>query len=364
MFWATKTESVVSKCYKENLDVYEKSEDNIKRSIATFYSSGVMGKRKYQSVRLALSMKSNNGKRTSMSPIPGCRVPKLLPYNKLVEEVNKIDIGKVYEIDGDFLNGLEVEATINGSYRDLKEYLPRLAKFYMRQDRNETLKWFSETEGTFLVALGGDGCPFGKLVSACSFLVSFLNVGRNVASSNDNSIVFGANCDETSPVVRKYVRFLLNQIVQLEETVFEFGHGLTITFKFKEFPNDMKMLAMLAGELPISAKYFSPFANVCKDDCTDLNGTFGVATTNKWQPWEYKERERVVELVSQFKQAISSKPISEKTKRSKVTDFIAKKKIRQEFMPLLGEAIERAHVEPLHLKNNAWQYFLKDFWKK
>jgi len=28
-------------------------------------------------------------------------------------------------------------------------------------------------------------------------------------------------------------------------------------------------------------------------------------------------------------------------------------------MPLLGTFIEKAHVEPLHLKNNAWQYFYK-----
>ena len=28
-------------------------------------------------------------------------------------------------------------------------------------------------------------------------------------------------------------------------------------------------------------------------------------------------------------------------------------------MPLLGSYIDKAHVEPLHLKNNAWQYFFK-----
>ena len=38
-----------------------------------------------------------------------------------------------------------------------------------------------------------------------------------------------------------------------------------------------------------------------------------------------------------------------------VTGFIAQKKSRQEFPPLLGPAIEKIKVEPLHLKNNAWQ---------
>ena len=40
------TEVVVSTAMKVNLKVFEKSNGNVKRTIATFYSSGVMGKRK------------------------------------------------------------------------------------------------------------------------------------------------------------------------------------------------------------------------------------------------------------------------------------------------------------------------------
>lgn len=59
------TKKVVSTAFKENVKSFESSPENAKRSIAVFYSSGVMGKRKYKSVRLALSMKKkgNNGKR-------------------------------------------------------------------------------------------------------------------------------------------------------------------------------------------------------------------------------------------------------------------------------------------------------------
>ena len=39
------------------------------------------------------------------------------------------------------------------------------------------------------------------------------------------------------------------------------------------------MLALLAGELPNSAKYFSTFANVNKDNCKELNGTLGQVIT-------------------------------------------------------------------------------------
>jgi len=56
------TNRVVSEEYKKSLLEFQKSDDNNKRSIATFYASGVMGKRKYKSVRLALSMKSNESK--------------------------------------------------------------------------------------------------------------------------------------------------------------------------------------------------------------------------------------------------------------------------------------------------------------
>jgi len=97
-----------------------------------------------------------------------------------------------------------------------------LAKFYLSENRKESLKGFAESTGTFQIALGGDGCPFGKNESTRSFLVSFLNVGRRVASSYDNFLIFGANCDESSPVTKKYVRSLLPQLAELERAEYEF----------------------------------------------------------------------------------------------------------------------------------------------
>lgn len=258
--------SVVSKYYSEKIKAFETSHENITRSIATYYSSGVLGKRKYQSVKLSLSMKSRNGKegcRTALCLFPGGNIPKILTYNKLAKELNKIDIGKVYKIDEEYLSTLEIDAPVNGAYRDIGEYLPRLAKLYLTTTRKDTLQWYGKTEGTFMFALGGDGCPFGKHESACSFLVSFLNVGRKVATHYDNFLVFGANCDETSPVVKKHIRLLLHQVVGLEKKTFQINEDWpAVTFKLEELPNDMKMLAMLSGELSISAKYFSPFANM------------------------------------------------------------------------------------------------------
>ena len=357
------TNAVVSKHYNKKVTEFENSSDNIKHIIATFYVSGVMGKRKYQSTRLALSMKSHEnkrGKRTSVSICNGCKLPKLLTYGKLVEHLKQIDVGTIHEIDQDFLEGLEIEKVVNGAYRDLRQYLPVLAEFYLSKKTEGSLKGFSESSGTFQVALGGDGCPFGKTESACSFLVSFMNDGRGVASSYNNFLIFGANCDESPPVVKKYVRSLLPQLSELERTEFEFK-GCKYRFKLEELPNDMKMLAMLGGELTIGAKYFSPFRNVSTADCTDLKGTFGTAPSDKWKPWAYQERIRVVNKVKAFKNKVAAETITEKTKRTKITDLIARERSRQKFLPLLGTFIDKAHVEPLHLKNNAWQYFFKAF---
>ena len=89
-------------------------------------------------------------------------------------------------------------------------------------------------------------CPFGNNESACSFLVSSFNVGRRMAS------ILGANCDESSPVTKKHVRSLLTQLAELERANYEF-ECIKYRFKLEELSNDMKMFAMLAGELTIRA---------------------------------------------------------------------------------------------------------------
>ena len=156
---------------------FENSPTNVKRSIATFYSSGIMGKRKYQAVQVALLMKKSEkerGRSSSISFMPKCAIPKLLTDNNLVREVSKIDIGNVYSVE-DYFQEATDDDTVCGCFRKLREFFPRLAQFYLKRDEKESLKWFDNTEGTFLVAVGGDGCPFGKNKSACTFLVSFLN---------------------------------------------------------------------------------------------------------------------------------------------------------------------------------------------
>ena len=131
------------------------------------------------------------------------------------------------------------------------------------------------------------------------------------------------------------------------------GRQVNVKFSFTELPNNMKMLAFLSGELSNSAKYFSSLANVSNDDANNILDTFGRSNVNTWKPWVYSERLTVVKEVEQMKAKLSKQHLSSSTKRSRLTTFIAKNKSRQEFEPCLGNIIDRAHVEPLHLKNKA-----------
>ena len=117
---------IIKQCKKNQLAEFECSKDNVSLSIATYYTSGVMGKRKYQAVRLTSSMKSSDAKRggkTAIKFMPNCPIPKPFTYNSLVNEIKKIDVEKVYSMEEEFSKDIDDE-NINGCSRDLREYLP------------------------------------------------------------------------------------------------------------------------------------------------------------------------------------------------------------------------------------------------
>ena len=102
---------------------------------------------------------------------------------------------------------------------------------------------FSETN-TFYVALGGDGAPFGKDDSACAWLVSILNIGQGVLSSNENLLLFGGNCSENCIPVRCFLQKLVD-IRKIESTTYQINKKdelINVKFVISELPNDMKDL--------------------------------------------------------------------------------------------------------------------------
>ena len=130
-----------------------------------------------------------------------------------------------------------------------------------------------------------------------------------------------------------YVKFLLHEITEIEKKVFNI-HGTNVRFTFSEFPNDLKMMAFLAGELSV--------VNIV--NCDETNGTFGSEPGCTWQPWSYNKRVQVSKKVKKLKEKVEKQKCSSKTKRGKITTFIADEKSRQEFEPLLGHFLDRAHI--------------------
>lgn len=317
---------------------------------------GVMGKNKYRKIyRDSAFRRNSKTKKTTRATNAGVPFARLVPYNKLISFVKSIPIGTLYDVSETLCDGMNDECKVRGCYRDLKETLIMLAKLYLAHSEYE-LNLFYEPN-TFVVTLGGDAAPFGKCDTACAWLVGFLNMGRGILSSNENFLLFGANCGETSLPVQRYVS---KQINEIEKQCFPLTHnGVSVNFRFHfgELPNDMEMLAFLAGELSNSSKFFSTFANVSSDNGDDVFGTFGPSNSNKWKPWKYSTREEVAKNVEIFKTTVSKQNIANATKRNKVTSHISKQHSRQEFVPRVGKLIDRANIEPLHLKNNACAYY-------
>ena len=129
---------------------------------------------------------------------------------------------------------------MNGCYKSLTQFLPFTAAFYLKVAQ-ENLLWLNNEFNTFHVALGGDGAPFGKDDTACSWLVSFLNRGKHILSNREIFLILGANCPESSPVVQRYVKFLFRELSEIEKKTFEVN-GTEVRFIFPNFQMTLKCL--------------------------------------------------------------------------------------------------------------------------
>ena len=311
---------IKSSVMKEWTNNTYKSEENMLRSLNTYYIHNVMGKRKYISMLKANKVSSHKK----------AYIPNYVPFQDLSKEINNVDIGQIKDINSLVPNSTE---NFQGCYREASEYVLRLTKFYLHVDRHrkDKLKIFPNlprkcTDSLlFPLAIGGDGAPgYGT-----SFLLSFLNCGERIASSSENFLLFGGNVDETSPVVKAYLSKLITDICYLESRVFIID-GVKVEFILSELPSDMKMLCFLAGELGNSATYFSSFGNATSTDRLNPKNTFGLTGNHHWKPWSYDKRLKDAEKVAEKKK---NEP---KITRNKLTTFIATTlKSRQEFEPLV-----------------------------
>ena len=194
------------------------------RSVNVLYRDGIASKAKYCQIWSSLIMhtKENDSHREHMEVMQNVHIPRLLTYQKLVREINKIDIGTLHDVRETLCDGLWEEEKVDGKYRDLLQYLLRLAKFYLfvNKQRTDKLEWFGEGEGSFKVAIGGDGAPFGKDDQALAWLVSFVNCGKRISSPEENHLLFGANCPEDCLVAKRYICMLSEQRREIEKNTY------------------------------------------------------------------------------------------------------------------------------------------------
>ena len=332
-------------CEKKFKTQYFKSRENQLRSLNVYYSNNVMGKRKYLSVRKA-----------NKTP----QIPNFIPYKELAQVIQSIDIGTVSNIKPTLTYDLPEDEIGDGIFRDLVPFAQRLAKFYLtvnktRVDKIKTFEQYTKkcpSSILFLMAIGGDEAP----VTGTSFLISFLNVGRRIASSYENFLLFGANVKESGMVVRRFVLKLVSEIKVLEQRVFQIDvneQSISVEFKLELLPNDMKMLAFLAGELSNSASYFTTFANVNQHDANDITKRFSLKNDQYWKPFSYDKRIQDAKLVKQKKLLLQKRNSTLITQRTNLTKYIASElKSRQEEVPLFEHYIDLSKCEPLHMKNN------------
>ena len=316
---------------------YESSDANIFRSLSVYYSHDVLGKEKYNKIRSANATKD---------------VPNFVPYSVLSKKIRSIDIGTVRDINPDFTDGLPDDEIGEGCYRPLREYALRLAQYYIcvNEHRVDKLKIFQnlvqkeDYSLVFAMCLGGDEAP----AAGTSYLVSFYNVGKRIRSSSENFLIFGANVKETSEVVKRYLKNLFEDVKYLEAGVFDVNVNnlyYKVEFSLEGLSNDLKNLVFLAGELPVSAYYFSTFALVNTDDVNNPTKEFG---HGDWKPPTYQTRLDVAKQVEDFKKGKGKRIPSRNAVLGKIRDLGS----RQEFVPLVLEKIGKAIVDDLHLKNN------------
>lgn len=359
-------ENVVPSLANVVVKEFEKSHDNISRSVMILYRGGLMSKAKYNSILSSLMYKTGvDSKKERCKLANGVLLPKLLPYKDLMKFIKSIDIGVLKPIPQaeQIVNQDDPNVTdqVSGCFLDLEARLLQLAELYLSMHKiTPILSWFGKAPGTFLVAIGADGAPFGKDNEATAWLVSFLNLGNRISSCDDNFLILGANCKEDHPAMIKYATQIRGEIALIESKQYQIqGHDIAIKFKFELIPSDMKWLATFSGELSNSATYPSSFANVKQDDLKNVKGTLGEESTCTWKPWSYDQRVKVAKLVDNYKQTtVVNRPL--KQQRNLVTKFIAGKHSRQEFEPLLGPVVDKAKCEPLHLGNNCWQQWNKE----
>ena len=214
-----------------------------------------MSKEKYKAIRFNLTMSTSKDRkqRAGFKFMSGVALPKLLPYDKLISFIKTIDFNEnIKEMTPEFYSDMSDSDVVNGAYRELNEFLLKLAKTYVEVDKalgsESFLNHFGMDKYHFRFAIGTDGAPFGKDDEATAWLVSCLNVGSHITSESENFLLAGANCSESHLCMERYAKKLVHDMDIIANKDYQIN-GLNVKFSFELLPSDMKWLASMGGRI-------------------------------------------------------------------------------------------------------------------
>ena len=113
------------------------------RSMHVLYESGLLGKRKYTSIRnssdISCEPAGKKRKNSKTEIMPGLTIPKLLPHKTLMASLHAIDIGEVLDLSS--LAAQQSLEPVHGVYRPLEPLLLRLADLYLQLHSSDPLEF-------------------------------------------------------------------------------------------------------------------------------------------------------------------------------------------------------------------------------
>ena len=114
---------------KKAVTKFEKSHENVCRSLSLLYGAGLLSKRKYAHIRSALGTTSTGTTtakgylQRSRMKIEGIPIPKIIPYKDVISKINEINIGELLSVRDRLCNDLPDESKVDGVYRNLEDLL-------------------------------------------------------------------------------------------------------------------------------------------------------------------------------------------------------------------------------------------------
>ena len=125
---------------------YELGQSNLVRSVAVLYEGGILSKNQYNRKRSKEIFEiDENGKKHQVTYMDKCKIPKLADYKTVMKFVNSVDIGELHDIPrakktkldkgvyqmGDEENVGNLHSPVSGCFRDLENFLIKLANLYL-----------------------------------------------------------------------------------------------------------------------------------------------------------------------------------------------------------------------------------------